>query len=129
MYNQSFTALLRRPRVSRSPIHILRALIWGARLCTYGLISLVGVITVYLFGFMLIVCALLKPFHPHSAGVWVLPDRTLSIRLGFSGAPPGGSDLFGWWIIPVGLGLGGGLLIATWQFALWCARQYRRLRA
>jgi hypothetical protein len=84
----------------------------------------------YFLGGAFILCAVLKPFHPATAGLWILPDGaadiTYSLRLGFSSVPTGGREVLGWWIVPLGLVVGGALVISTTLFALWCARQYRR---
>jgi hypothetical protein len=71
----------------------------------------------------------LKTIHPQSGGLWAFPngaDTEFSLRLGFGTPPPGGRDLLGWWIVPVGLIVGCGLVILTTRLALWCARQYRQ---
>jgi hypothetical protein len=49
--------------------------------------------------------------------------------MGFGGAPASGHELLGWWIVPIGLVGSCALLMLTTNFALWCARQYRRSRA
>src|SRR5208282_4760315 len=98
-------AMLARAEVSRSPVGIL-------------------------ISFFLV--ALLKPFHPDTAGLWVWRnsgDITYSVRLGFATPPAGARELLGWTITPIGLSLGFGLVMLTTHFALWCVRQYRRSRA
>ena len=70
--------------------------------------------------------------YPDGFRFWAFRDNTggfeLSLRLGFGSAPAGGRDLLGWWIVPIGLVVGCGLVMLTTRFALWCARQYRRSR-
>jgi len=62
--------------------------------------------------------------------LWVFPDGgddlTISLQLGFGSAPAGGREILGWWIMPIGLVLGCGLVMLTTRYALWCARRYRR---
>src|SRR5262249_37508064 len=61
-------------------------------------------------------CALLKPIHPDTAGLWLLPspgDSDLSLRMGFGAPPAGGHELLGWWIIPLGAMVALGIVIAT----------------
>jgi hypothetical protein len=122
--------LLARAEVSRSPLHILRSLFrWGS-FSAAGFFVLLGSVLGYFFGVVFILVALLRPFHPHTAGLWVIPhgagDSEISFRLGFGNVPPGGKDLLGWWIVPVGWMAGFGLVMLTTQVALWFVRQYRR---
>jgi hypothetical protein len=124
--------LLARAEVSRSPFRILEGLFRWASLSLAGFFVLLGSIVGYFVGGAFVLCALLKSFHPHTAGLWLLPDATgdstFSLRLGFSSAPAGGRELLGWWMIPVGLAVGGGLVMLTTRFALWCVQRYRRSR-
>jgi hypothetical protein len=123
-------SLLARAEASRSPVRILGSLFHWASLSIAGFFVLLASIVGYFLGGAFILCALLKPFHAQSAGLWVLPDGaddvTYSLRLGFSSVPVGGREVLGWWIVPLGLLVGGALVMSTTLFALWCARQYRR---
>jgi uncharacterized membrane protein len=124
--------LLSRAIVSRSPVHILESLFHWASLSVAGFIVLVGAIVGYFLGGAFMLCGVLKTIHPQTAGLWAFPngagDLQVSLRLGFGSAPAGGRDLLGWWILPIGLVVGCGLVMLTTRFALWCARQYRRSR-
>lgn len=124
--------LIARAKVSRSPWLILQGLVRWASLSLAGF----GVLMFSVFGYFLAgaiaLCALLKPIHPHSAGLWVLPrpdDLTLSLRLGFSSPPVSGRELLGWWIIPLGLALAMGLVLLTFHFGLWSIRKFWRPRS
>jgi hypothetical protein len=122
--------LLARTESSRSPVRVLGSLFRWASLSVAGFLVLLASIVGYFLGGAFILCALLKPFHPQSAGLWVFPDGaddvTYSLRLGFSSVPVGGRELLGWWMVPLGLVAGGALVMLTTLFALWCARRYRR---
>ena len=122
--------LLARAEASRSPVRILQSLFHWASLSVAGFFVLIGSILGYFLGIVFILVAALKPFHPHTAGLWLLPssagDFEYSIRLGAGTAPVVGRELLGWWIVPIGLLVGCALLVLTTRFALWCARQYRR---
>ena len=124
--------LLARAEVSRSPLQILRSLFRWASLSVAGFFVLLGSLFGYFFGVVFILVALLKPFHPHAAGLWLLPNNTgdseISFRMGFASAPAGAKDVLGWWIIPIGWLVGAGLVMLTTQAAVWCVRQYRRSR-
>ncbi len=125
-------ALLARAEASRSPVRILESLFrWGS-LSVAGFFVLMGSVLGYFLGVVFILVALLKTIHPHSAGLWILPDGTgdyqFSLRLGFGGVPAGGREVLGWWIVPIGLALGFWLVMLTTRFALWCVGQYRKSR-
>ena len=123
-------SLLARAEASRSPVRILESLFRWASLSVAGFLLLLGSVVGYFLGGAFVLCAALKPLHPATAGLWVFPDGaddvTYSLRLGFSSAPVGGREVLGWWIVPLGLVVGGGLVMLTTLFALWCARRYRR---
>jgi hypothetical protein len=75
-------------------------------------------------------CALAKPFYPGTAGLWAFHDATgdltLSVRLGSEPVPKGAHELLGWWIVPIGLLVAVGLMVATSRLALWCAKRLRK---
>jgi hypothetical protein len=124
--------LLSRAEVSRSPWHLLDSLFRWASMSLAGFVVLLGSITGYFLGAVFILVAALKPFHPETAGLWfsqdVTGDRTFSLRMGFGTVPAGMREVLGWWIVPIGLLVGLGLVIGTTQVALWCAQQYRSPR-
>ena len=95
-----------------------------------GFLVLLGSIVGYFFGAVFALCAVLKPIHPHTAGLWLIPDPAgdlqVSLRLGFEGAPIAGRELLGWWIVPIGLVTSCLMVIVTTSFCSWCVRQYRR---
>jgi len=125
-------SLLARAEVSRSPVRILESLFRSASLSIAGFFAFLASIVGYLLGVSFILCALLKPVHPQTAGLWILPgsadDFLISLRLGFGSAPPGARELLGWWIVPIGLVGGVGLVMLTTRFGLWCVGQYRKSR-
>jgi hypothetical protein len=124
--------LLALAEVSRSPLRILEILFRWASLSVAGFSVFLSSIVGYFLGIAFVLCALLKPAHPQSAGLWIYPagggDSEISLRLGFGSPPPDGRDLLGWWIVPVGLVAGCGLVMLTTRFGLWCLRRYRQSR-
>ncbi len=124
--------LLARAEMSRSPLRILHSLFRWASLSIAGFFVFLSSIVGYLLGTALILCALFKPVHPRTAGFWIFHDDAggfvASLRLGFGAAPAGGKEMLGWWIVPIGLVVGCGLVMLTTRFALWCVRQYRKSR-
>jgi Protein of unknown function (DUF1700) len=124
--------LLARAEVSRSPMRILAVLFRWASLSIAGFLVFLSSIVGYFLGAAVVLCALLKPIHPQTAGLWVYPaggeGTTISLRLGFGSPPLDGRDVLGWWIVPIGLVVGSGLVMLTTRFALWCVGRYRRSR-
>jgi hypothetical protein len=122
--------ILARAEVSRTPWRVLESLFRWASLSVSGALVLLASVIGYFLGAVFFLCALLKPFHPHAAGLWLVPDgagdTVLSLRMGFEGAPSGSRDVLGFWIVPAGLVAGSLLLLLTTRFALWSARRYRR---
>jgi hypothetical protein len=122
--------LLARAEASRSPVRILESLFRWASLSAAGFFVLVGSMMGYFLGTVFILVAALKPFHPQTAGLWLLRDSTgdpeISLRLGFGSVPGAGRDVLGRWIVPIGLLAGCAVVMLTTRVALWCARQYRR---
>jgi hypothetical protein len=122
--------LLARAQLSRSPLQILRSLFRWASLSLAGFSVLLGSMLGYFCGAVFILVAALKPFHPDTAGLWIVPngagDTEISFRLGFGNVPLGGRDGLGWWIVPIGWVAGLGLVMLTTHVALWFVRQYRK---
>ena len=125
-------AALARAEVSHSPIQILASLFRWASLSVAGFFVLISSLVGYFLGAAFILPAVLKPVHPQSAGLWSSNDSSgdlkLSLRLGFGNAPASGHDVLGWWIVPIGLVVGFGLVMLTTRFAIWCVRLYRKSR-
>ena len=126
-------ALLARAEVSRSPARILAALFHWGRLSVTGFFVFLAAIVGYALGISLFLLGVLKPFHVGSAGLWVWRDShsalEYSARLGFGTPPPNAHELLGWWIVPIGLAYGGGLIMLTTYLVLWFVRMYRSARA
>jgi len=124
--------VLARAEISRSPLRLIDSLFSWATMSVAGFLVLIGAITGYFVGLVFLVVALLKPFHPATAGLWALrngaDDLELSMRMGFGAAPSNGHELLGWWIMPLGIVIGCGLVILTTRLALWCVGMYRRSR-
>lgn len=125
--------LLARAEVSRSPLRILESLFRWASLRVAGFFVLMGSILGYFLGGAFMWCAVLKIIHRQSAGLWVYRDGAgdlqFSLRMGFGAAPVSARDVLGWWVVPIGLLAGCGLVLLTTRFAVWCARRYRKSRA
>ncbi|HEY0747064.1 MAG TPA: hypothetical protein VGD63_10215 [Steroidobacteraceae bacterium] len=75
--------------------------------------------------------AILKPIAPSRVGLWALPDPTgdLSLSLGRRGTNVVGHDVFGWWIIPIGLAIGIGVGLLTYRFNTHVVRKSMQNRS
>jgi hypothetical protein len=124
--------LLARAQVTRSPWLILHSLFRWASLSFAGFWVLMFSLIGYGLAGAFVLCAVLKPIHPRTAGLWALPDPadafSVSLRLGFGPPPVDGRELLGWWIIPLGLVVGTGLVFLTFHFGLWSIRKFWRPR-
>jgi hypothetical protein len=121
--------LVTRARLSRSPWLILRGLFWWASLSLAGIAALAVSLVGYVAAGAFALCALLKPIHPDTAGLWLLPDpdaTVLSLRLGFGTPPAGSRELLGWWIVPLGVLLAIATAVITVRLGLACMRRLAR---
>jgi HAAS domain-containing protein len=73
--------LMARARVSGSPWLVLQSLFRWASLSVVGLCTLMFSVLSYFLAGSFALCALLKPVHPSTAGLWLLPTRGMPIRL------------------------------------------------
>jgi hypothetical protein len=115
--------------IHRSPRSVLGGVTRLAGLSAYGFFVFLVSFTSYGVALSLLVMAAVKPFWPAHAGLWWTPDPKFghSLSFGVVFPSPGGRELLGFWIIPIGVV--GGLLIGylTWRFGLISARQMRRV--
>ena len=115
-------SLVRRAAESVSPVLLLRATL---RLATKGLMGtlvFLSAFTGYVAGVSLVLMGLLKPFLPHSTGLWIDKSTTTAGTLPQApafGIQPGHTthELLGWWAIPVGL-LGGAIVLVVTTLAV-----------
>jgi HAAS domain-containing protein len=123
-------SLARKAARSRSPFLILESCFRWAEVSVRGFLTLLLAVTGYGLSVPFVLAALLKPFRPDRVGLWKLAEApsTYSLRMGF-GASPAGTELLGWWLVPLGLVAGTGLLILTTWFGLWSLRRFARDQA
>jgi hypothetical protein len=120
--------LMARAQQSRMPWTILHGVFHWATLSVKGFLVFIVCLIGYGFGGSFFLTALVKPFNP-KAGLWLIEQDTYSLVLGMTDRWPQGHELLGWTIIPIGLSLGGGTILLTTHFALWCIRRFRQNRA
>jgi hypothetical protein len=120
--------MLARGRAARSPAYIARSVGRWALLTLGGLavfsLSVVG----YCLGGWLFVLGILKlhdPSHTGAYGQWNDHDKSFHWQ---SGGPNTPDELLGWWLVPIGLIVGGGLLLLTFKFGNWSIRKFWRPR-
>jgi hypothetical protein len=119
-------SLLARASRSRSPLLILRSVVRWAGISVVGFWVLLGLLVGYTIALSFAIAAIVKLFAPGRAGLWRLPDGSLSLHLGFVGPPPFGREVMGWWIVPVGVLLGAACVLLTMAFGRWCIRRFRK---
>jgi hypothetical protein len=120
-----------RAQSTRSPLLLLRLVsLWAAR-SLEGLAALVVAFLGYATALIGLGCALFKPFTPERIGLWVrqvAPDD-VTYQLGRVSTPPSDArELLGWYIIPLGLVVGGIAFAATSRFLLAKVRKFRSTR-
>jgi Protein of unknown function (DUF1700) len=118
-----------RAESSRTPWTVLRGIFHWATLSLKGFVVLTICLTGYGFGAAFFIAALAKPFNPHAVGLWMTGENSLSLRLGMTDSPAHGHELLGWLLIPLGCSLGGGTILLTTHFGLWCIRRFQRARS
>jgi hypothetical protein len=124
-------SLALRAQSTHSPLLLLRLVSrWAAR-SLEGLVALVLAFFGYAIALIGVGCALFKPFIPERIGLWVrqVPPDDWSYQLGRVSAPPTDArELLGWYMIPLGLVIGGVAFAATTRFLLAKVRSYRSSR-
>jgi uncharacterized membrane protein len=119
--------LLARAESSRAPWVILRGVFHWATLSVSGFLVFIVCVVGYAFGGSFLIAALAKPLNPR-VGLWMLDNGSYSLALGMTGRAKEGRELLGWFLIPIGLSLGGGTMLLTTHFGLWCIRRFRQAR-
>jgi hypothetical protein len=114
--------------IHRSPLSVFWGVMRLARLSLYGFFAFMVSLICYSVSFALVVTGAMKPFLWNHAGLWWTPDpkHGHALSLGVEYPSPGGQELLGWWIMPIGI-LGGLVLgYLTWRFGISSARYMRR---
>ena len=111
---------------NRSPLSVLRATGRLARLSLQGFMVFLVSLTGYALAAGFLVTAMVKPFAPSRAGLWILPADDLSFSLGVVDHSPQAREILGWWIIPIGLVAGASLAWLTWRFGVYSVRRMGR---
>lgn len=106
---------------------VLRAL-WRLATTTAGgfaaaLLLFIG----YSSGISFLLIAALKPVFPNNVGLFVVNGVPHSFGINFPG-PPGAEVVGGYWVIPIGLAVGLGILVATHRGAHGFLGWWRRRR-
>ena len=128
--------LMQRSLLTRSPLLSLHSLFRWATLSFAGLVVFLVSVVGYSLGGGLVIVAALKLMWPRATGFWMefYPDGSPKSASGGFGSgyisqPPPGREILGWWLVPIGLVLGGALLFLTFRFGTWSIRKFWRPRA
>jgi hypothetical protein len=120
--------LLKRAQNARSPGFLWRSMLRWAALSVLGVAVFFFSAIGYCLGGLLFILGVLKLTNPHRTGVYgVFNEHNTS--LSFQSGGPNEHDLLGWWLVPIGLIVGGGLLFLTFRFGIWSIRKFWRPRA
>jgi hypothetical protein len=119
--------LLARAQGNRMPWAVVGGIFRWATLSVKGFLVFLVCLVGYAFGASFFIAALAKPFNP-KVGLWLVDHDTYSLALGMTDAIPRGHELLGWKLVPIGLALGGGTILLTTHFGLWCIRRFRETR-
>jgi hypothetical protein len=118
-------SLLKRAETSRSRWLLFTSLFRYATISIAGFFIFLGLLAGYFITAFLLLAALVKPFSPSGVGLWWKPNGELSLNIGlFTSPPTGGTELLGWWIIPLGLLLGAMAFWITPRFGRWAIRKF-----
>jgi hypothetical protein len=120
-------SLLARAQRNRMPWTVLRGIFRWATLSVKGFLVFIVCLVGYSFGASFFIAAMAKPFNP-KVGLWLVDNGTYSLALGMTDAIPRGHELLGWKVVPIGLALGGGTILLTTHFGLWCIHRFRETR-
>jgi uncharacterized membrane protein len=112
-------AMVARARSSFSPLLILRTTVRWAMISVVGFIAFLFGLFGYAMALGLIISAVMKPIMPDRVGAWLGPH---GFTIGVMEGLPRGTDVLGWWLVPVGLIGGAMFLIATTRFLRWMLR-------
>lgn len=122
--------LFSRTAATRSPVLMAQTLFHWATLSLEGFAIASISLFLYLLGAGSITLAVAKLFRPDRVGVWVqvIPSEpeAHSISIGGVNGLASGHDLFGWWLVPLGLFIGLSLIIATYRIDLAFIARFRR---
>ena len=116
-------ALMARARSSLSPRVVMRGIHRWSTVSAWGFaLFIIGVVG-YALGAALILAGLGKIFAPSQIGAWVGPH---SFDIGVNN-DPAARDVLGWWLVPFGVVVGSGVMLATTRALRWTLR-FARIR-
>lgn len=113
-------AMVKRAQLTLSPLLMFAAATRLATKSLVGFLSLMIALFGYLTGAAFLWCAVMKPIWPQRIGLWVSDHRfSMGDMIDRS---PHARELLGWWIIPIGLVFGVGIVLATTLLLRWLLR-------
>ncbi len=77
----------------------------------------------YLLGIAAVVIGILEPFDPDNIGVWSTTHGQSFVIGVFTNQPEGTTEVLGWWLVPIALLAGGGVILFTRRLMAILKRQ------
>ncbi|HEV2645934.1 MAG TPA: DUF1700 domain-containing protein [Acidobacteriaceae bacterium] len=117
--------LIERARLARSPKYVLRRTM---RRLGRGLLGLLLFSVAALgcsLGCWLFLLGFIKLMSPRTTGVYgVWTKHDISFNWQFGSSPNKPNELLGWWLVPIGILLGGAILLLTFRLGYWSIRRF-----
>lgn len=121
--------MLARGRAAGSPAYVARSVGRWALLTLGGVVVFSLSVVGYLLGGWFFMMGVLKIVNPRGTGVYgVWTDHDKSFNWGSGSGPNKPGELLGWWLVPIGLIAGAGLLLLTFRFGNWSLGRFWRPR-
>jgi uncharacterized membrane protein len=116
-------SVVAKARSSLSPRVVLRGIHRWSVVSGWGLVLFVLGVVGYATGFSLMLTGILKVIWPNEVGAWVAPGK---FSIG-TNSTLGAHDVLGWWLVPIGLGVGALVVVGTTRLLRWTLR-FARIR-
>jgi uncharacterized membrane protein len=118
-------SIMTRARSSFSPRVVMRGIHrWGTTSILGFVLFVLGIVG-YALGGSLFLAGLFKVISPGQIGAWVGPHTAFDIGPQHDAAS---RDVLGWWLVPIGLFVGAGIVVATTRALRWTLRFAKRQR-
>jgi len=121
--------LVERARLARSPKYVLRRTMRRAGRGLLGVVVFSLSVLGCTVGCWLFLLGFVKLIHPGTTGVygtWNEHNKSFNWQFGSPNKP---GELLGWWLVPIGILVGGAVLLLTFRLGYWSIRRFWMQRA